>query len=162
MYKTCEEHNLKNYKIKILNQLLTIYSKNERVEKISNILSRIAELNKQEKYTENAVKSIITIVRGSNYAKIKGDLINFIENFDQETKLKSYLFLLERAIEESDKNEARNIYGKVESLVDEYDNLNASLQLEFYSLDFKYSNLMGIDVSDKIHQIELRIPKLEA
>ena len=99
MYKTCEEHNLKNYKIKILNQLLTIYSKNGTVEKISNILIRIADLNKQEKYTENAVKSIITIVRGTNYQKIRQDLINFIENFDQEIKLKSYLFLLERAIE---------------------------------------------------------------
>ena len=47
-------------------------------------------------------------------------------------------------------------------MIDEYDGLSASLQLEFYSLDVKYSTMLGIDISDKIHQIELRIPKLEA
>ena len=104
LYVTCEEHNLKNYKMKILNQLLTIYSKDAKVDKISKVLSRISDVNKQEKFPENSVRSIITIVRGSNYGKLKQQLIDFIEQFDQETNLKSYLFLLERAIEEGDKN----------------------------------------------------------
>ena len=117
LYQTCQEHNLKNYKVKILNQLLSIYSKNSKIDKISLTLSRISELNKQEKFTENAVKGIITIVRGSNYAKLKKELTVFIEQFDQEIKLKSYLFLLERALEENDKAEAKTSHEKIESLV---------------------------------------------
>jgi hypothetical protein len=47
LYNICEENNLKNYKIKILNQLLTIYSKNGKINQIASTLSRISELNKQ-------------------------------------------------------------------------------------------------------------------
>jgi hypothetical protein len=103
LYVTCQENNIKNYKIKILNQLLTIYCRDLRIDDIISTLARIGELNRQEKYTENAVKSIITIVRTSNYQKVRSQLFEFINSFDLEIKLKSYLLLLERAIEEGDK-----------------------------------------------------------
>ena len=47
-------------------------------------------------------------------------------------------------------------------MVEEQENLAAALQLEYYSLDIKYSQLTGSDIADKVHQIELRLPKLEA
>jgi hypothetical protein len=162
LYQTCEEHNLKNYKVKILNQLLTIYCKNNNSDKISLTLQRINQLNKQEKFTENAVKAIITIVRGASYSKTKKELLGFIDQFDQDIRLKSYLFLLERAVEEGDKAEAKSTFQQVELLVEESDNLTASLQLEYYSLNIKYCQLQGLEIGDKIHQIELKIPKLEA
>ena len=100
LYLVCEDNNLKHYKIKILNQLLSIYSKNSSIGKISSTLSKISSLNKQEKFTENAVKSILTIVRGANYKQLKNEVTSFIEEFDREIKLKLYLFLLERSLDE--------------------------------------------------------------
>lgn len=42
LYIVCQANNLKNYKIKILNQLLTIYSKNGQTDQIASTLSRIS------------------------------------------------------------------------------------------------------------------------
>jgi hypothetical protein len=48
----------------------------------------------------------------------------------------------------------------VSELIAESENPTASCLLEFYSLEVKHSKLTGIDISDKIHEIELRIPRL--
>lgn len=77
---------------------------------MSTTLSRISELNKQEKFTENAVKSIVTIVRGANFNKNKKDILQFIEQFDLEIKMKAYMFLLERALDEKDKTESQSMF----------------------------------------------------
>jgi hypothetical protein len=42
LYTTAEENNLKNYKVKILNQLLQIYSKNARKANLKSTLERIS------------------------------------------------------------------------------------------------------------------------
>lgn len=94
LYALCVDNNIKNYKVKILNQLLTIYCKSAKTDNIASTLNRITDLNKTEKYTENAVKSIITIVRASDYFRVKKELERFISEFDLDIKLKSYLFLL--------------------------------------------------------------------
>lgn len=93
-----------------MNQLLTIYSKGNKSNQVSTTLSRISELNKQEKFTENAVKSIVTIVRGANFSKNKKDILQFIEQFDLEIKMKAYMFLLERALDEKDKTESQSMF----------------------------------------------------
>lgn len=93
-----------------MNQLLTIYSKGNKSNQVSITLSRISELNKQEKFTENAVKSIVTIVRGANFNKNKKDILQFIEQFDLEIKMKAYMFLLERALDEKDKTESQSMF----------------------------------------------------
>ena len=50
----------------------------------------------------------------------------------------------------------------IQELISECDGVGASVQLEFYSLQVKYAQLTGQDFSDIIHEIELKIPKLEA
>ena len=162
LLKLCEEHNVKNYKTKILNEKLHLHSKDSKVDQISKVLSQISEVNKQEKFNFNSVKQIITIIRDSNYAKLKQQLREFLEQFDQEIKLRAYLYLFERAIDANDKVQSKELFTKVEGLVEEQENLAAALQLEYYSLDIKYSQLTGSDIADKVHQIELRLPKLEA
>ena len=88
--------------MKILNQLLQIYSKNFRKANLKSTLERISSLNNQEKYTETAIKSIIAILRASDYANIREDLLNFIAGLDPLLKIKSYLMLLEKSVEEKD------------------------------------------------------------
>lgn len=94
LYTTSEENNLKSWKIKILNQLLQIYCKNFQVDCIKTTIHRIAELNKQEKYMENSVRSIVTIMRNSDYQRIRTELLSFIEQLESQLRLKSYLLLL--------------------------------------------------------------------
>ena len=76
--------------------------------------------------------------------------------------MRSYLYLFERAIDAGDKAESKELFGKVEPLVEEQENPSATLQLEYYSLDVKFSQMMGSDIAEKVHHIELRLPKLEA
>ncbi len=129
LYVLCADNNIKNYKVKILNQLLTIYCKDSKTANIATTLNRITDLNKTEKYTENAVKSIITIVRASDYFKVKKELERFISEFDLEIKLKSYLFLLERALDDRDVKESTVIYKVVEEVLENIDNPSASCLL---------------------------------
>jgi outer membrane protein assembly factor BamD (BamD/ComL family) len=42
LYTTAEEHGLKNYKVKILSQLLQIYSKNSRLDNLRSTITRIS------------------------------------------------------------------------------------------------------------------------
>ena len=120
LFKTCEEHNIKNFKTKILNEQLHLYSKDSKIDNISKVLSQISEVNKQEKFNFNSVKSIITIIRDSSYSKLKQQLKAFLEQFDPEIKLSAYLYLFERAIDANDKVECKELYEKVEKLVEEY------------------------------------------
>ena len=106
-----------------------MHSKDSKVDQISKVLSQISEVNKQEKFNFNSVKQIITIIRDSNYAKLKQQLRDFLEQFDPEIKLRSYLYLFERAIDANDKAEGKELFGKVESLVEEQENISATIQL---------------------------------
>lgn len=45
------------------------------------------------------------------------------------------------------------MFAKAQSLFEDSDNISAAAQLEFYSLDIKYSKMIGIDITDKVHQI---------
>ncbi len=51
LYKVASDNNLKNYKIKILNQLLQIYCKDSRLADIEVIMGRVCLLNHQDKYS---------------------------------------------------------------------------------------------------------------
>ena len=62
---------------------------------MKSTLERISSLNNQE-------KSIIAILRASDYANIREDLLNFIAGLDPLLKIKSYLMLLEKSVEEKD------------------------------------------------------------
>lgn len=53
------------------------------------------------------------------------------------------------------------MYGIVQQLMEEMDNISASIQLEYYSLEIKYSKLMGTNIKEKMRKMELMIPKLE-
>lgn len=44
----------------------------------------------------------------------------------------------------------------------EIESPSASSLLEFYSLEIKFNALTGKDITDKLHQIELKMPRLEA
>lgn len=66
--------------------------------------------------------------------------------------------LLDKAIEEKDLKEADALFQLV-SGNDEA--LTASMQIELYSLEIKHGRLTGCDMSEKLHEIELRIPTLE-
>ena len=72
------------------------------------------------------------------------------------------MYLFERALDANDKADSKDLYQKVEKMIEDSDNLSASMQLEYASLDVKYNNIIGNDISDKVHQIELRLPKLES
>lgn len=39
--------------------------------------------------------------------------------------------------------------------------VSASVTLELYSFEIKYSKMTKTDISDRIHEMELRIPTLE-
>lgn len=160
LYATAEEHGLKNYKVKILNQLLQIYSKNSRLDSLRSTITRITELNTQEKYTENSIRAIVSILRATDYHKIRNDLLQFIAQLDPQIRVKSYLMLLEKAIEEKDLKDSEELF----SLIAESDEeaRPANVLLELYSLEIKYSKLTGTDISEKLHEIELRIPTLES
>lgn len=160
LYATAEEHSLKNYKVKILNQLLQIYSKNRRLEALKTTISRIAQLNTQEKYTENSIRAIVAILRASDYASIRPDLLDFIASLDAQIRVKSYLMLLEKAIEEKDLKDADALFELIEG--SEEEGAPAPVLLELYSLEIKHSRLTGKDIGEKLREIELRIPTLEA
>ena len=51
LYTTAQENNLKNYKIKILLELVQIYMKQGQANQIKGTLTRIQELNQQEPLT---------------------------------------------------------------------------------------------------------------
>jgi hypothetical protein len=160
LYGTAEEHGLKNYKVKILNQLLQIYSRNSRLDSLRSTITRISELNAQEKYTENSIRTIVAILRATDYPNIRPDLLAFIALLDPQVRVKSYLMLLEKAIEEKDLKDADALFELVGGSEEEAP--PANVLLELYSLQIKHSRLTGSDISEKLHEIELRIPTLEA
>lgn len=114
LYGTAEANNLKNYKVKILSQLLQIYSKNSRLDSLRSTIQRISQLNQQEKYTENSIKSIIAILRANDYRHIQKDLLQFIALLDPQIRVKSYLMLLEKAIEDKDVKDAGVLFKLIE------------------------------------------------
>lgn len=146
LYGTAEQNNLKNYKVKILSQLLQIYSKNSRLDSLRSTIQRISQLNQQEKYTENSIKSIIAILRANDYRHIQKDLLEFISLLDPQIKVKSYLILLEKAIEDKDVNDARALFELISNNQEE-EGHPANILLELYSLEIKFSKLTGEDIS---------------
>ena len=93
-----------------MNQLLQIYAKNNKLDNIRSTIHRITQLNSQEKYTENSIKSIISILRSTDYNQIKKDVLDFISLLDWNIRVKSYLLLLEKAIEEKDRKECAILF----------------------------------------------------
>lgn len=69
--------------------------------------------------------------------------------------------LLEKAIEDKDAKEAGLLFQLIEDNQEE-EGHPANVLLELYSLEIKFSKLTGKDISEKIHEIELRIPTLES
>lgn len=70
---------------------------------------------------------------------------------DWNIRVKSYLLLLEKAIEERDRNECAVLFELINS--NEEEAFPATILLELYSLEIKFSKLTGEDISDKIHEI---------
>lgn len=48
----------------------------------------------------------------------------------------------------------------VEEVILELENPSASIMLEYYSLEIKFNALTGTDITDKLHHIELKMPRL--
>jgi hypothetical protein len=105
--------------VKILNQLLQIYCKNNRLDDLRSTINRISSLNAQEKYTENSIRTIVAILRASDYHKIRTDLLAFIALLDPAIRVNSYLMLLEKALEEKDLKDADALFELVRSSQDE-------------------------------------------
>lgn len=144
--------------MKILNQLLSIYSQNGRIDHLRTTISRISDLNTQEKYTDNSIRSIVSILRSADYPRIRSDVLAFIALLDPQLRFKSYLMLLEKAVEEKDIKDAEELFDLVGR---NEEALTPSMQIELYSLEIKYGRLNNCDMSEKLHEIELRIPTLE-
>jgi hypothetical protein len=69
------------------------------------VLDRISQLNKKERYTENAVKSIIMSIKSlphDNFNQIKAYIYGFLNQLDSLGKIRSYLLFLEKAVDEND------------------------------------------------------------
>lgn len=134
--------------MKILNQLLSIYSQNGRIDHLRSTISRISDLNSQEKYTDNSIRSIVGILRSADYARIRSDVLAFIALLDPQLKVKSYLMLLEKAVEEKDLKDAEELFDLVGR---NEEALTPSMQIELYSLEIKYGRLTNCDMSEKLH-----------
>jgi hypothetical protein len=87
----------------------------------------------------------VAILRANDYPKIRTDLLNFIALLDPQIRVKSYLMLLEKAIEEKDLKDCEALFELVTQ--GEEDSLPANVVLELYSLEIKYSKLTGSDIS---------------
>ena len=161
LYATAKEHNLKNYKIKILLELVQINIKQGKMEELKRTVDRLKELNSEEPLTENTVKTVVTILRGGNYRQTRECLLNFLAKLPVSLQLKSILKLLGRAIEEKDKADAQHMFGRVQEMIEAGEEPPASVLLELYSLEVRYSRLMGINIGERVREMELKMAELE-
>lgn len=74
----------------------------------------------------------MAILRASDYPKIREDLLAFIAVLDAHLRVKSYLMLLEKAIEEKDLRDSEALFELIRG--SEEEGASAPVLLELYSL----------------------------
>ena len=97
IYKTADEKNLRNWKIKAITQMLQIYVQLRDEKKIKETLHTIGEINAVEKISENTIKMVILTLQELSQ-KAYGDMLNemlpLVESLDANGQLKSYVLMM--------------------------------------------------------------------
>ena len=95
--------------------MLDLSCRKKDSQKIVSSLENILKLHESEKLTDTAVKSIITTLKtlDEKIFREKSDfLMNFFSKLDPPNTMKGYLFLLEKALTDKNKEKAIEILQK--------------------------------------------------